>query len=106
VTYWFLLGITAACLAVIWVLVKVHNNIMSDTLATLAVTAGIICGVGAFFSGVGFLAANVDRHTCVGKGENTGIRVQYELLSGCYVHVDGRLIPYDKWVHVSGVGTP
>lgn len=101
-----MLGICVACLAVVGVLVHFFEDIMSDAVAMLTIFVGIVCGLGALFSGLGFIAVNADRATCIEQGEKTGMNVRYEFLSVCYVRVDGHLVPYDRWIQVSGVGTP
>jgi hypothetical protein len=103
VTFWFFLYIAAACAGVVAAVYVVFDNIMSDFLAMCTIVVGIICGLAAFGLTVGFVASNLDRTECLQRGEKTGMDVQFELLSGCYVRVDGQLVPYDKWVQVSGV---
>lgn len=104
-TYWFLLGIALACIAVIGVLLFFSGD-MSEGVGVCAFVLGILCALGALFSGIEFAVANLDRASCYEQGDKTGMSVQYELLSGCYVRVDNKLIPYDRWVQVSGVNTP
>lgn len=35
--------------------------------------------------------------SCDEVGEMSGRRVEYRLISGCYVEVNGRMIPRDSW---------
>lgn len=106
-TYWYMLGI-AAVLAAGASLGWQHsdNHRMGETARMLTVFGGIVCLMGTLLSGLGFIAANLERTECLEHGTQTRLTVQYQLVSGCYVKVDGRFIPYDRWVRVSGTNAP
>lgn len=105
-TYWFLLAICAACLVVAVLAAWLSVSDVGDALAVCGLILAVLSGLGAMGTGIGFFAYNADRAACLEKEEKTGIPAQYSLLSGCYVRVDGRLIPYDRWAQVSGVSAP
>lgn len=49
-----------------------------------------ICGVFALIPFFGSL-------TCDDIGDATGRHVEYRILSGCYVQVNGRMVPAGSW---------
>lgn len=105
-TYWDLLVLSVVCTVLTIALAAFFAAARGDVSKMLVMCAGIILGVASLGFGTVFLGGNIIRASCLEQGELTGMNVQYELLSGCYVHVDDRLIPYDRWVQVSGVNTP
>ncbi len=105
-TYWYLLGIAALCVIVVVLAVRFFQDIMDDVAAMLVVFAAVVCGLGALICGAGFIVCNIDRAACLEHGEEAQVVVNYELISGCYIMVDGRFIPYDRWVQVSGTNAP
>lgn len=52
---------------------------------------------------VGWMALTVcvgvgcDKIECADVGATTGRETKHSVLSGCYVEVDGRMIPRDSW---------
>jgi hypothetical protein len=106
VTYWFLLGYAAVALAVFLAALRLHDEIMSDTLAMLDVAAGIISATAALVLVFVFFATNLDRTGCIEHGVRTGMRVEHSWINGCYVRTDGGLVPYDRWIEVTGTNAP
>lgn len=107
-TYWYLAG-AAALLLVAALAIFLATDAFdsgSDMVDFAALVLSILCAMGCMCTTVGFITSNLDRSSCLESGRKTGMTVSYEMLSGCYVTVDGRRIPYDKWVQVSGVNTP
>lgn len=106
-TYWYLVPATLVLLGAAGVLYRFSDGGMADGFfATIALFLGLACVLGAICTGAGFVVGNLDRATCVQRGEKTGMYTQFTLLSGCYVRVHDHLVPYDRWVQVSGVNTP
>lgn len=111
-TYWYLLPATLALLGVAGAAFYYTDGFTTgrELLDVSALLTGLLTGLllsmAALCTGAGFILGNLDRAACLQQGEKTGMHVSYELLTGCYVRVDGRLIPYDRWVQVSGVNTP
>lgn len=101
-TYWYLLAAALVCGAAAVALFRRFSYTDRDGLIAVAVVAAFVA-VGCL--GL-FVSENLDRRTCLQRGERTGMSVQYEMLSGCYVRIDGQLIPFDRWVQVSGVNVP
>jgi hypothetical protein len=106
VTYWFLLGYAAVALAMFLAALRLHDRIMSKTLAVLDVAAGIISATAVFTLVVGFFVTNLDRTGCLEHGQRTGMRVEHSWINGCYVRTDGGLVPYDRWIEVTGTNAP
>lgn len=107
-TYWHLLVLALVC--TVLALALVVGTDLFDTGSGIrdlgAFLATIVLGIGALCTGVGFISGNLDRAACLEHAERSGESVEYKLLSGCYIRVDGRLVPYDRWVEVSGTGAP
>jgi hypothetical protein len=55
---------------------------------------------------VGFFVTNLDRTGCLEHGQRTGMRVEHSWINGCYVRTDGGLVPYDRWIEVTGTNAP
>lgn len=106
-TYWFLFTIALVCLLIAIALFYFTDAFGTDralfNLVTMSVST--VCFLATLGTGAGFVVANIHRTSCIQQGTKTGIHVQYELLSGCYVQVEDHLVPYDRWVQVSGVNT-
>lgn len=106
-TYWYLIPATLVLLGVAGALYWLSNEGATlGFLDTLCFFGALICILGALCTGAGFVVSNLDRAACMEQGKKTGMNVSYAFLSGCYVHVDDHIVPYDKWVRVSGVNTP
>lgn len=101
-TYWYLLAaalVSGAAALTLWRRFSYSEN-------DLAIVTAIVAAFVAFGCLGTFVDQNLDRAACTEKGQQTGLNVEYHLLSGCYVQVDGQLIPYDKWIKISGVNAP
>lgn len=48
------------------------------------------------FGGLG-IATVLDRNNCDKRGEITGFSTAYDWPTGCYIRINDRWIPYDKW---------
>jgi hypothetical protein len=103
VTYWFLAGSCTGLAAVASLAVWLLSRAVSDAVALPLLLCACLCALASFGTGFWFVTANLDRHSCYEQGRKTGRTVEFELLSGCYVRVQGQLIPYDQWVQVTEV---
>lgn len=105
--YWAYLILALVCAGAVVVLIYFFEEVDANSVrALLMICAGVIFGVSAAVLGCIFIIGNVEQTSCIQKGQKTGMQVEYVLPSGCYVHVDGHLVPYDRWVQVTGVNTP
>lgn len=107
-TFWHLLVLAVLCavLAGAAFILSDGYDTGSDITDLGLLFTTIVLAAGALGTGVGFIAFNMDRSACLEHGEQTGMTVHYELLSGCYVKVDNRLVPYDRWIQISGANAP
>lgn len=106
-TFWPLLWAAMLMLGATVVARTVADDLYHrEGMQTVVLMLGVVTLVLTIVCGVGFVAANLDRASCLEGGENAGTTVHYELLSGCYVKVDGRFIPYDRWVQATGANAP
>lgn len=107
-TYWHLLILAVVCLILAGAVVVCSDDFDtgSDLTDLALLVAAVVLGLGSMCLGVGFVFGNLDRTACLDGGKKTGMTVEYDLLSGCYIKIDNRFIPYDRWVQVSGSNAP
>lgn len=48
------------------------------------------------------LAGLLANASCNNVAELTGHATRWEVLAGCFIDIDGRWVPYERWVHNDG----
>lgn len=57
----------------------------------------VLVGVAALLAAIIMIAIGMDHSACAQLAEVSGHKTQYYKLSGCYVRVNGRMIPKESW---------
>jgi hypothetical protein len=66
---------------------------VSDGAVAAAALGLLVVGIVCIFGG----AYACDSATCSSVGKRAGKRTEYELLGGCFIEVNGRMIPQGSW---------
>lgn len=73
-----------------------------DWLRVWVLCAVSVAAVAVVALGTAFIANRVDEATCRQVAAKAGNPTKHAMMSGCWVKVDGRWVPYDKWIVNTG----
>lgn len=70
---------------------------MSETMEAVLFWCVGIFAVVTLFGGCAFLCSLGDRYTCSSIGRRTSKATSYSIVSGCFIEVDGQMVPLANW---------
>ena len=76
----------------------------SENRLMLAFVGRIFLGIACVILVVGGIVVSRDVVQCHNLGSNIEAQTKWTFLNGCFVRDGNRMIPYDRWVNVHGVG--